>query len=299
MRYPHLFIIATAMISGVAVFINSFGVAIGDSAVYTFAKNVVVAVMLAALLLATAKRRELAMLAHRDWLALAGIGLVGGSIPFLLFFRGLQLTTGATSAFIHKLVFVFAALFALALLRERLNPIAIAGAALLIGGTYLFLAPQLTLQAGHLLVLSATIMWAFENVWAKHLLRRLSSPVVAFARMGFGSLFILGYLVASGKAPLLASITSAQLGWSLLASALLFGYVTTYYAGLARVRVSSATAILTLGAPITALLSWLFTDAQLVLGDLVSIVVMLAGACAIAWSAPLWARLRTFHHARP
>jgi uncharacterized membrane protein len=76
--------LATALISGVSVYVNSFGVKqVPDPLVFTTAKNLLVAVGLAALLLLPGAWRELHALARNQWLALLSLGLVGGSCSFM------------------------------------------------------------------------------------------------------------------------------------------------------------------------------------------------------------------------
>ena len=115
-------VISTAVISGFAIFINSYAVKDIDSSLFTFLKNIVVALLLFAVILGIREYRELRELTRKQWMQLAAIGLIGGSIPFLLFFRGLQMTAGATSAFLHKTLFIFVAIFALLFLKEKLRP---------------------------------------------------------------------------------------------------------------------------------------------------------------------------------
>ena len=93
-----ILVILTAIISGFSIFINSYGVKEFDSSIFTFTKNVLVALLLFSVIFAFGNISELKTLKRKNWLQLIIIGLVGGSIPFLLFFEGLKLTTGTTSA---------------------------------------------------------------------------------------------------------------------------------------------------------------------------------------------------------
>src|SRR5690606_24010654 len=84
----------TAAISGVAVYVNSNGVrAFGDAPAYTTAKNTVAAILLVGIALAVARghgaERPRLPRSTRGWVGLGAIGLVGGSVPFVLFFEGL------------------------------------------------------------------------------------------------------------------------------------------------------------------------------------------------------------------
>ena len=84
-------VIAAAIISGFANFVNKFGMqALGKNAFqYTTLKNVVVALILSLIILTPVLWPKLKKLSKKDWGKLVLIGLVGGSVPFLLFFKGL------------------------------------------------------------------------------------------------------------------------------------------------------------------------------------------------------------------
>ena len=49
------------------------------------------------------------------------IGVIGGSVPFILFFNGLAMASAPSAAFIHKTLFVWVVLLAVPFLGERLG----------------------------------------------------------------------------------------------------------------------------------------------------------------------------------
>lgn len=73
--------------------------------------------------------------------------------------------------------------------------------------------------------------------------------------MFFGSLFILAYLFFMTQAGEILKINLVQIGWALITSIFLFGYVFTWYRGLSSVPVTIATSILLLGSPVTTILT--------------------------------------------
>lgn len=272
----------TALVSGVSIFVNSFGVKGFDSSVFTFSKNTAVAIFLFSLIMGFGKARELLTLEPRDWGWLALIGLVGGSIPFLLFFKGLQMTTGTASAFIHKTLFIYVAVFAGLFLKERPTPRFLAGAVMILLGTYFFIRPSMSLSAGHLLVFLATLLWAAENTMAKKAVSRMSGTTTAFGRMFFGSLFILAFLAATGKISLVFKMSLAQYSWILVTAAFLLLYVLSYYNALSHIPVSVASSVLALGAPITAVLAWAFRGSQISPGKAAGMLLIAAGVALAA-----------------
>ena len=278
-----ILILLTAIISGISIFVNSIGVKEFDSSIFTFSKNIVVALFLFSIILAFGKFAQLKALKRNQWIQLAIIGLIGGSIPFLLFFKGLQLTTGTTSAFIHKTMFIYIAIFAFLFLKEKLNRWFILGAALLLIGNFLFIRPDFNLSIGHILIVFATLFWAVENTYAKYVVKEVSGTLIAFGRMFFGSLFILIFLSASGKLDLISSLTFVHFTWIFLTSVLLLGYVIAYYNGIRYIKISTAACVLAIGSPITTLLSFVFQAKAFSFNQVFGAFFILSGLLFIVW----------------
>ncbi|MEO8518300.1 MAG: DMT family transporter [Dermatophilaceae bacterium] len=256
-----LLALGTACISGVAVFLNSYGVkAFGDASSYTTAKNVVAALVLVALTGAISARRRGTVFTRpsrpQQWAGLGFVGLFGGAVAFLLFFEGLARASATDAAFLHKTLLVWVALLALPLLGERLSWMHVAAIALLVIGQIGLAGGATTLLGqGQLMVLGATLIWAFEVVVAKRLLTDLSSWTVGLTRMGVGSLVLVAWTLARGKGGALTALTGTQWMWVLLTGVILAGYVSTWFAALSRAPAVDVTAVLVVGAVITALLA--------------------------------------------
>jgi EamA-like transporter family. len=256
-----LLALGTACISGVAVFLNSYGVkAFGDASTYTTAKNVVAALVLFALTAAIAARRRGTVFTRpsrpQQWAGLAFVGVFGGAVAFLLFFEGLARASSTDAAFLHKTLLVWVALLALPLLGERLSGMHIAAIALLVIGQIGLAGGATTLLGqGQLMVLGATLIWAFEVVVAKRLLADLSSWTVGLTRMGVGSVVLIAWTLLRGKGGALTALTGTQWMWVLLTGLILAGYVSTWFAALSRAPAVDVTAVLVVGAVITALLA--------------------------------------------
>ncbi len=111
---------------------------------------------------------------------------------------------------------------------------------------------------GEGLILAAILFWAVEFIIAKKALIKLSGLVVAWGRMFFGSIFLLGFLYFTNRLVLVDSLNGIQWIWLIGTSILLFGYVTTWYTGLKHAPANVVTAILTIGFPITVILNSIF-----------------------------------------
>jgi drug/metabolite transporter (DMT)-like permease len=289
-----ILVLFTAIISGFSVFVNKFAVAVNNPNIFAFAKNTIVVIFLSGLLLAFNKHKILFSLDKKQWGQLILLGLLGGSVPFLLFFKGLSLTSAAQGAFIHKTMFVFVAILAAWFLRERINK------NFILGGLFLLAANLMVLKSlnfhfgmGDLLVLLATLLWSAEVIFAKYILRDLSGNLVAWGRMFFGAIFIFIYLGITGQATQALAINQSQFGWILITAVLLFGYTATWYNGLKHIPASLASTILLLGMPITTLLAASYSG-KLVSKDIYSGILIVGGLIIIIGFDRFWKQIKNY-----
>jgi drug/metabolite transporter (DMT)-like permease len=200
---------------------------------------------------------EVQTLARRQWLSLFAVGVIGGSVPFVLFFEGLSRAEATQASFIQKTLVVWVALLAVPLLHERFGwphalaiILLVAGQAWLVGGM-----GTVAFGSGETMILAATLLWAVEIVFVKHLLRGLTPSLLAAARMGFGAALLLAWVAVSGRWSDVTALGAEQWRWILLTGLLLTAYVATWYAALARAQAIDVTAVLVFGAFVTAALS--------------------------------------------
>ena len=282
-----LLALATATISGVAVFLNADAVrSFGDATAYTTAKNVVAALLLLALVGAGSRTgaRLTRPRTRGQWAGLTAIGVFGGSVPFVLFFEGLSSASSAQAAFLHKTLLVWVAVLAVVFLGERLSRVHLLAIGLLVVGQIGLLGGVSGFGRPEAMILAATVMWSVEVVVAKRLLAGVSSWTVGVARMGLGSLALLAWVAVRGDLGLLTSMTADQLGWVLLTGALLAGYVATWFAALQRAPAVDVTAVLVLAAPVTAGLNAV-ADGVPLGPQLDWLVVLLAGGALVVWAS--------------
>jgi len=282
MEKGYYLVLATAIVSGFSIFMNKWAVEGLNPYLFTWSKNILVAVFLFSMILLMREWSDLKEVKAKQWLLLISIGLVGGSIPFLMFFKGLQMTSAANASFIHKTMFIYVAILAAIFLKEKISKRFFLGAVLLLIGNYLLLKFTGNFDAGAWLVFGATLLWAVENVISKYVLRTLSSRIVAFGRMFFGSLFILIFLVATGHIQQIIEFTAPQIKWVLFTSILLLLYVATWYEGLRTIDVSVATCVLLLGSVITTGLQLAFLGKPVTVMQGVGMLLLALGVIAIA-----------------
>jgi drug/metabolite transporter (DMT)-like permease len=252
-----LLALGTAAISGLAIYLNAFGVKlVSDAAVYTTAKNGVAAIILVALALAVGTGREARLLDGRRRAGLLAIAVIGGSIPFVLFFSGLAMATAPTAAFIHKTLFIWVAIMAVPLLGERIGIIQVAALAVLLVGQALIAPPTgMGWGAGETMIAAATLLWSAEVILAKRLLVGISSWLLGAARMGLGVFILIAYLALTGRLGGLGAISGEAWFWILITGGLLAGYVATWFAALRQAEATTVTSILVAAAVVTGVLS--------------------------------------------
>lgn len=275
-----------AVISGCAVFVNGYGVhAVPDATVYTTAKNLVAAVLLVALAIPVALRSpsRYPPMRTRQWAGLAVIAVIGGSVPFVLFFEGLARTSSTHAAFLQKTLVIWVALLALPALGERLRARHLAAIGLLVAGLVVLEGglAGLRLDGGELLILAATLLWAVEVLVAKRLLRGVAPMTVAVARMAVGVLVLLGWLAVTGRFGLLVGLSGRGWLWAAATGAILAGYVATWFTALSRAAAIDVTAILVVAAVLTGLLNALVKGALPGAPAVTGMVLLLAGAAVV------------------
>jgi len=279
----------TALVSGVSIYVNGRAVKhFGDATVYTTAKNAVAGVLLVALALALAARRPREAagppLGRRRWVALFAVAVIGGSVPFVLFFEGLARAEATQAAFIQKTLVVWVALLAVPLLGERIRGPHVLAIALLVAGQA-WLAGHLghvAFGVGEAMILAATLLWSVEVILVKKLLGPALSPsTLAAARMGLGTGLLLAWLAVTGKFGELTGLTAEQWRWVLLTGLLLTAYVATWYAALARAQAVDVTAVLVFGAVVTAVLAGAVDGATL---NAVGTILLVAGTAVAVWA---------------
>jgi drug/metabolite transporter (DMT)-like permease len=283
--------LVTAGISGFAVFLNGYAVKhFDDATAYTTAKNGVAALILLLLALPTLRspvqtgRPAPRPRSGRDWFGLILVGIIGGSVPFVLFFEGLARASSTEAAFIHKTLVVWVALLAVPLLHERFTWLHGAAIALLVLGQAVLVgeAGTIVVGQGEVMIFAATLLWSVEVVLVKYLLRSLAAPTLAAARLGIGTLLLVGFVLLSGRTGEITGYGASEWGWVLLTGIVLSAYVATWYAALARAQAIDVTAVLVLAAIVTALLNTGFEDAPI---DAVGLGLIALGGGLIALRA--------------
>lgn len=268
----------TMVVSGVSIFANGVFVTKTDPLVFALARNALVALILSGLLLVTHGFGSLKTFTQKTWLKLVLVGFIGGGLPFALFFTGLSQIGAVNANILQKSLFIWVALLAIPLLREKVRPGQLLGYGVLfislffLGGTYKF-----TWISGTFLVLTATILWALENIISKVVLKSVSPAILSWARMVFGLPVLLAAAAFTGKFWLVGSVSSAVLPALGVSAGLLSIYMLVWYTALAAAPATLVSAVL-VGAPmVTAVLAAVIGGRIPVAGQLLSLAGLATG----------------------
>jgi drug/metabolite transporter (DMT)-like permease len=256
------FAIATAFISGVSVFFNKFAVGlIKPPLVFTTFKNLGVGILIMAIIFLFGKWKEVKKIKKKDFIYLLLIGIIGGSLPFYLFFTGLSQVPAINAALIQKTLVLWVIILAIPFLKEKLSVVQLTAIALLflsnlsIGGFKGF-----TYSHGEMFILAATILWGIENVLAKKILPNVDSDIVVAARMGFGSIVLLiaSFILAPKGVSSFVNLSTFQLALLSVSILLLLGYTMTWYRALKFAPAITVSSVLVASTLITNVLSAIF-----------------------------------------
>ncbi len=281
-RTGYLLALGAAAISGVSIYINSFGVrALPDATLYTTLKNAVAGAVLLVPVVAFAHRRaELARLTAREVAWLAALAVIGGSVPYVLFFRGLQLTTAGTGSLLNHAQFLVVAALAIPLLRERISGLAWAGLLLLAAGSLAGTdLGTVRLNSGALLVLASTLLFGAGVVLSRHLLARLSPELVMAAKMSAGAVLLIAYSAGTGALAGVPALTAEQWGFAAGTGLILVAFTAATTFALRHAPALAVTSIGMASPPVTIALQAMAGQApRLSPGAASSALLLAAGA---------------------
>ena len=260
MKKGIIFAIITAVISGFSIFYNKLIIVKGiDPLIFNIIKNGGVALILSCFLLTITERKKIFTLKPSQWKKLLAIGFIGGFLPFVLYFEGLKSVAPTNANLIHKTLFIWVAMMAVPILKEKLSILQTAGY-LIVAWSNLFIGglTDFSGNSGEIMILAATILWSVENIIAKIALKDIESGIVTWGRMFIGSIFMILLAITQNKLILITRLNPSQvlpIGGSVL---LLTGYVYFWFKALKFAPATIVTSVLILATPITNILSAIF-----------------------------------------
>ena len=278
-----LFALITAVISGFAIFYSKISLAKIDPLVLTTSRNFYVGIIFLMFFLFSKRLYEIKKLNKKEFILLLLIGIIGGALPFYLFFTGLSQIPAITGNLIHKTLFIWVGILAVIFLREKLKPIHILSYILIFFANFYFAfaSVKFSLGVGEIMIFGATILWATENIIAKKVLKNISSELVALFRMGVGGLLLVSITFLTGKGSSFLVLDINMLIIILVGGSILFFYNFFWYKALKYAPASIATLLLTLSVVIGNVLNGTFAGVKITTRDIYSSLLILAGIVVI------------------
>ena len=288
MKKGIIFALITAIISGFSIFYNKLVITKGiDPLIFNIIKNGGVALILSCFLLTFTERKKIFTLKPSQWKKLLAIGFIGGFVPFVLYFEGLKSVASTNANLIHKTLFIWVAMMAVPILKEKLSILQIMGY-LLVAWSNLFIGgfTSFSGNSGEIMILAATLLWSVENIIAKIALKDIESGIVTWGRMFIGSIFMILLAITQNKLILITRLNPSQvlpIAGSIL---LLTGYVYFWFKALKFAPATIVTSVLILATPITNILSAIFITHNLPQIQIVNALFTLFGLTLITLLFP-------------
>jgi uncharacterized membrane protein len=125
-----------------------------------------------------------------------------------------------------------------------------------------------------------------EVLLVKRLLTTVSPSWAASARMLGGSMFLLAWLAIRGDLGALVAFDTTQLGWLALTGTTLAVFVSLWYRALALAPATDVTAVLVVGAAVTAALNTGLRGVPVTADTAGYLLLLLGAAVVIARQSP-------------
>ncbi len=295
MKKGIIFALLTAFISGFSIFYNKLIITKGvDPLIFNIIKNGGVAIVLSILLFPISQRKKLLVLSSFQWKKLLLIGFIGGFVPFVLYFEGLRQVSAINANLIHKTLFIWVAIMALPILKEKLNVWQILGF-LIVAWSNLFIGgfSGFTASRGEIMIFAATLLWSVENMIVKITLKDTDSQIVAWGRMFIGSIFLIILALVQNKLVLITRLNLSQITPVIGSILFLTGYVLFWFKSLKSAPATIVTSVLILATPITNILTAIFITHNFPQPQVINLVFTLLGVALITYLIPIVSKPKT------
>lgn len=283
MKKGIFFALLTAVISGISIFYSKITVTRIDPLILTTSRNLYAGIIFGSMMFLPRNFKKIKSLKKDDLLKLFSISIIGGSISFALFFTGLKAANPQVTNLIHKTMFVWVSIMAAFFLKEKFNLNYFISGILIVVANALFLT-KISFGRAEMLILMATLLWSTENIIAKKLLKKNSSEVLGFFRMGIGSIFLILIAISMGKGSLFFHFDIIQLTMVFIGGSLLFFYVYFWFKALKYSPAGLVTMILTLSVAVGNVLNGSFAGVKLLNSDIYSSALIIAAVGFILYS---------------
>lgn len=265
-----IYALITATISGIAIFYAKISLAKIPPLILTTSRNLYVGSIFLFYFLLNKKVSKLKKLTSKQLMPLILIGIIGGSLPFYLFFSGLKIIGAQNANLIHKTLFIWVTIFAVIFLKEKINFSYLVSFFLIFLANFYFNKIKFSFNQGEIFVLLATFLWSIENILAKKALQKVESEMVGLFRMGIGSLLLLTFIFLTNQYHLFSQLNLQQIKTIFIGGTILFFYVYFWYKALKYAPASLVTLILSFSTVVGTFLNSYFIPIKLSVNDIFS-----------------------------
>lgn len=265
-----IYALITATISGIAIFYAKISLAKIPPLILTTSRNLYVAFIFLFFFLINKKIGQLKKISQKQLFLLVLIGVIGGALPFYLFFTGLKIIGAQNTNLIHKTLFIWVTIFAVIFLKEKINFSYLVSFFLIFFANFYFNKIKFSFNQGEIFVLLATFLWSIENILAKKVLQKVEPEMVGLFRMGIGSLLLLTFIFLTNQYHLFYQLSLQQIKTIFIGGTILFFYVYFWYKALKYAPASLVTLILSFSTIVGTFLNSYFIPIKLSVNDIFS-----------------------------
>ncbi len=198
------YLIGTSLFYGLLIVVQKIGLNFGlDPLSFSFSRSAIV--IFISLIFFSPQLKKLKFVKKYELRDLVILGIIS-AVAILILFVGQNITTAINAGFLIRLTPLFVLPFAYFLLKEKVPGNSIFFMFIMLLGAFLLITNGALIipHAGDLLIIIAALIIAFQNVFAKKIMRKVPTELVIFCRIGISALmiilfipFLLGYQVLS------------------------------------------------------------------------------------------------------
>lgn len=217
----------------------------------------------------------------KDYGLLIIVAVCGAAIAPYLYFVGLNQTSASDTSLLSNAEIVFTVLLALLFFKEKLRPIGFVAIGLVLFGVtiittnFQFSGSLLQLNAGHFLILGATLLWSLDNNLSRILSTKMDTAKLVQLKSVIGGAILLGvtFLLRVNL-----EINPAQIPYVILISVIGFGGSLYFFIqGLKRIGTIRTVTIFSLSSVFGIFFAFTFLHEQISIYQIIAIVIMLSG----------------------
>lgn len=209
------------------------------------------------------------------------VGLFAGTLASLAQMVGVQYTTAANAAIMAQVEVIYSAILCALILKERVTLSQAGGSLLVLLGTGLIMAKDLSTPRwkGDLLILLTPWMYQVAHIFAKRLPKEIDALTISGGRLFFGAICMLPFALGALAHGPRWSWALVPVGYLLIQGvAMTCLNIVLWYVAILGMDLSKATAIMLSYPALTLLFSWALGRETIHASQLIGLGLTLTGA---------------------